>query len=177
MVYQRKAIVSALVISALFGASITYSPIASADKGAECAIWLCLPTGFGSGCSAAKRAFKYRIKHFKPPLPSFASCLVKGGGGNTGLADDFTSKEGFAAYIPTHDICSQYEYVGHGRERSKYCVSHKTIPARYVMDTRCVQKRQGKRGKGPSQPTGCVETVRYVQVLTNGLVTGETTFF
>lgn len=44
---------------------------------ADCGIWLCLPQGFPSGCGDAKSAFKDRLKKFKPPLPDFASCLLK----------------------------------------------------------------------------------------------------
>ena len=43
----------------------------------ECAIWLCLPAAFPTGCGAAKSAFKKRIKHHKSPLPAFGSCAVK----------------------------------------------------------------------------------------------------
>ncbi|WP_131450873.1 hypothetical protein [Vibrio metoecus] len=40
---------------------------------AECGIWLCLLTGFITGCDATYDAFKKRIK---PPLPPFHECLV-----------------------------------------------------------------------------------------------------
>ncbi|MEM8183582.1 hypothetical protein Q4R69_17790 [Morganella morganii subsp. sibonii] len=42
----------------------------------ECAIWLCLPAGFGTGCGAAHSAFKNRLKKGKSPLPSWNSCSV-----------------------------------------------------------------------------------------------------
>ena len=50
-------------------------PVFAADQD-DCAIWLCLPTGFPSGCSGAKSAFKKRIKHLRPPLPDLMSCGV-----------------------------------------------------------------------------------------------------
>ena len=43
---------------------------------ADCAIWICLPGGFPSGCSAAYSAFRDRIKHRKPPLPDLSSCTT-----------------------------------------------------------------------------------------------------
>jgi hypothetical protein len=49
---------------------------AKAESQAACAIWLCLPGGFPTGCSAAYSEFKYRIKKRKPPLPSLSSCMV-----------------------------------------------------------------------------------------------------
>lgn len=42
----------------------------------ECAIWLCLPAGFGEGCGGAHKAFKNRLKKGKSPLPSWGSCAV-----------------------------------------------------------------------------------------------------
>lgn len=42
----------------------------------DCAIWLCLPAGFPSGCGGAYSAFKGRVKHGRPPLPNLASCTT-----------------------------------------------------------------------------------------------------
>ena len=42
-----------------------------------CAIWLCLPGGFPSGCSGAHTEFKRRIKKGKSPLPDLSSCTVE----------------------------------------------------------------------------------------------------
>lgn len=47
-----------------------------AESEADCAIWLCLPGGFPSGCSAAHSAFIKRIKKKKPPLPDLSSCTT-----------------------------------------------------------------------------------------------------
>jgi hypothetical protein len=54
--------------------------VAKAESQDACAIWLCLPGGFPSGCSGAYSEFKHRIKKGKPPLPPFASCSVDGKG-------------------------------------------------------------------------------------------------
>ncbi|MDE9544142.1 hypothetical protein [Xenorhabdus bovienii] len=40
----------------------------------ECAIWICLPAGFGEGCGGARSAFKKRLSKGKSPLPSWNSC-------------------------------------------------------------------------------------------------------
>jgi len=42
----------------------------------DCAIWLCLPAGFPSGCSAAHKAFLHRIRKGRAPLPDLASCTT-----------------------------------------------------------------------------------------------------
>ncbi len=47
-----------------------------ADSDADCAIWICLPGGFPSGCEAAFRAYRGRIKHDRPPLPKLSSCTT-----------------------------------------------------------------------------------------------------
>ena len=74
---------------------IPASPSMAASQD-ECAIWLCLPSGFPAGCSAAKSAFKKRILKRKPPLPSFSSCAVN--------ADNMSYKIG-KAYLQLQDHC------------------------------------------------------------------------
>lgn len=41
-----------------------------------CAIWICLPGGFPSGCGGAYREFKKRIKKSRDPLPRLSSCTT-----------------------------------------------------------------------------------------------------
>lgn len=41
---------------------------------ADCAIWLCMPAGFPTGCSSAWSAFKKRIRKGRSPLPNLMSC-------------------------------------------------------------------------------------------------------
>lgn len=64
-------LVLSLAVSILF-MFIPQEAKAASDK--ECAIWLCLPTGFGSGCGDAHKAFKKRLKKGKSPLPNWNSC-------------------------------------------------------------------------------------------------------
>jgi len=49
---------------------------AKADTEAACAIWLCLPGGFSTGCAPAYSEFKQRIKKGKSPLPNLSSCTT-----------------------------------------------------------------------------------------------------
>ncbi len=82
-------------------ASVMGAPPARAASEAECAIWLCLPGGFPSGCSAAHSAFKKRIKKGKPPLPDLSSCTTgpdgKGTSGNYQMGYEMfeACKEGY----------------------------------------------------------------------------------
>lgn len=91
----KKRLLFALSLGILLP-TLTLSPTAYAASDAECSIWLCLPTGFPSGCGDAKSAFKKRIKKFKPPLPSFTSCLLK----DSPKTSDMSAGEGVAAKMP-----------------------------------------------------------------------------
>ena len=101
--------VLALIIGTL---PLTLSPTAYAASDDECSIWLCLPMAFPGGCEDAKKAFRSRIKKFKPPLPHFASCLIKGS-----PESNMTTKEGTAAKMPDGSYidgrkCERYFYKG-----------------------------------------------------------------
>lgn len=72
-----KKLLSLSFLSAVLTASFFSSPaLAMTDHEADCSIWLCLPSGFPSGCSAGHKKFIDRIKKFRSPLPNFASCMV-----------------------------------------------------------------------------------------------------
>lgn len=49
---------------------------ADASSQDACAIWLCLPGGFPSGCAAAYQEFQDRIRHGRAPLPDLSACTV-----------------------------------------------------------------------------------------------------
>lgn len=69
---MKRAILIYLAASVLAGSA------KAADQD-ECAIWLCLPTGFVvPGCAPAFAAMWKRKLEFKSPLPSFSSCTVDG---------------------------------------------------------------------------------------------------
>ena len=108
---------------------------------ADCAIWLCLPTGFPSGCGDAKSAFKKRIKHLKPPLPNISSCLVK---------DSDIPPEIKAEYKPS-DLA--YEKG----------VSAKMPGGRFIDGTSC-QYRKHNGDIVLWYPRGCIATYHWVQV-------------
>lgn len=55
----------------------TPSPANAAGESDDCAIWICMPAGFPSGCGAAYTAFIKRVTRFpkpRPPMPSLLSC-------------------------------------------------------------------------------------------------------
>ncbi len=70
------AVLGVLTISAT---TIGLPSQSRAASQAECAIWICLPGGFPTGCGAAHAAFIKRIRALKPPLPDFNACAVDSG--------------------------------------------------------------------------------------------------
>lgn len=71
-----------VLVLCVLGLSTLPRPAYAASE-AECAIWICLPGGFPSGCAAAYSAFKNRIKYARPPLPDLASCVTGPEGGRS----------------------------------------------------------------------------------------------
>lgn len=123
---------------ALFGAGNAHA--ANPD---ECAIWLCLPTGFSHpSCMPAKIAMYKRTLEFKSPVPSFSSCSV--GGNPTGLDIVF----GSAALLAQS---------GAGTDGSRVVV----------------RKTCNFRDTGREEPLGCIDTLRTVQLIDNGLPMGD----
>jgi len=146
-------------------AAILFSVAGNAANGAsqdECAIWLCLPGGFPSGCGAAYSAMIDRIKDRKTPLPNFGSCAVnppKGSGSH--MSFDW----GIAAYIPSHRECAQGDLSGDG------CLRYATVPESYVKGRMC------NHYDGGSDPKFCTRTVRWSEVFIEDRLAGPTYYW
>ncbi|GLQ00612.1 hypothetical protein GCM10007891_24650 [Methylophaga thalassica] len=106
----------ALALSAMFFIP-SISHAASQD---ECAIWICLPGGFPSGCGAAKSAFEDRIDDEKSPLPPFSSCAVD-------YDSKMSYKQGVSVYEPAKSCTGWQAWVTN-------CTPQ---PARWVKDGTC----------------------------------------
>ncbi|ANC00457.1 TPA: conjugal transfer protein [Vibrio parahaemolyticus] len=139
--------VSALVIGAIPMTTLMVSPTAYAASDADCSIWLCLPTGFPSGCNDAKSAFKQRIKKLKSPLPDFAGCLLKDA---PIRGSEMSMKEGIAALMPD---------------------------GRYIHDTDCKHYWDAPNDKWVWRPQGCIGTRYYVDTLMDGQPYGERFYY
>lgn len=153
----------------------SFVPKMSYAGNSSCAIWLCLPTGFPSGCGSAKRAFKKRILRGKSPLPSLSSCMVsspiKITNPNLDSSSNMTSKDGVAALIRAHKICEKQIY---DRDKEGYvCTKWKQIKQHAIHDERCVllNKRRDRL------PHHCIKTIRYIQTFMDGIQYGETYYF
>lgn len=132
-----------LALMPFFLASPAYS--ASQD---ECAVWLCLPGGFPSGCEVAHSAMRDRVKHGKPPLPEFASCAVNPPAGS---GSHMSYAFGYAAFIP----------------------GYRVRPDRYIKGTRCRRISSDSE----LHPRGCTHTVRWTEVYVDGALAGSTYYW
>ena len=136
----------------------------------ECAIWLCLPTGFPDGCSSAKSAFIKRVKKLKPPLPDFFSCMVTNNNIPPDIAEEMppqsemTTKYGTAAYIPARRYCIRYS--------NNRCYQYETKPASILKDRVCRIDKDRK-----SYPNGCTSTIKYVDTYMDNNQYGQTYYF
>ena len=135
----------------LIGTYLSHISLAKAESEASCAIWLCLPGGFPTGCAAAYSEFKHRIKKGKSPMPSLSSCTTgpdgKSSNGKYELGIEYfmPCKEGFAidenilnssnrgVCKPTNSLCSRSAKYRGGKKLD--CTSYETprrINPRYV---------------------------------------------
>lgn len=162
---EIKTLRNGLLLAILAVTSVGFSLPSFAASDDECAIWMCLPTGFPSGCGGAKRAFKDRIKHFKSALPSFSSCVKDSG--NSGSSDTFTAKDGLAAFIPSYEYCAQRESKDH------QCILYKKTEPEYRKGTQC---RYNNKDNTRS-PAHCTRTFRYSEVYRNGVQYGQTHYY
>ncbi|EGU42486.1 hypothetical protein [Vibrio scophthalmi] len=154
----------------------TTSALAFDTKG--CSIWLCLPTGFPSGCGDAKSEFKKRILKGKSPMPSFSSCALNSPNTpSTPGTSNISTKEGRAALISARKTCvkSTRERQSNG-DYQTICLDTKVIPAHAIKNTSCVvTKDKGESAK--RTPSGCTRTIRFVDTFMDGKPYGETYYF
>lgn len=92
---MRKLYIALLLVAAFF----SQTHIARAESQAACAIWLCLPGGFPTGCADAYSEFKHRIKKGKSPLPNLSSCTV----GPDGTSSNGSYKMGVEYFLSCRD--------------------------------------------------------------------------
>lgn len=114
-------------IALLSSVLMTPEPAYAAGDSDDCAIWLCLPGGFPSGCSGAFSAFKKRLRKGRSPLPSLSSCS---GGKSSGSYQ--LGYEEFAACEPGYATRDHWD-----EDRGYYRAGYYNRPTRRIcVDTR-----------------------------------------
>jgi hypothetical protein len=136
---------------------------ASAPSQDECAIWICLPGGFPSGCGDAKSAMRDRIRDRKPPLPRFSSCAENP---PRGSGSHMSFDHGIAAYIPTHRECASWDTSDGG------CLRYHTVEEQYIRGRRCESDGEDYRN-----PPFCAKTVRWSEVFIEDELAGPTYYW
>lgn len=158
-----------IMLQIVIVSSFSLPTFAASDD--ECAIWMCLPSGFPSGCEGAKSAFKDRVKHFKPALPNFHEC-VKDTGNSTG-GDQFTAKNGIAAFIPSYKYCMKSHRERRSGDTYTVCDLWGETEPQYIKGSHCRYDRDDKR----HYPERCTRTYKYSEVYRNGVQYGETHYY
>nr|WP_067297049.1 conjugal transfer protein TraL [Marinobacterium profundum] len=160
MEFKQMFAASAVTLASIGGLAVPSTALAASQD--ECAIWICLPGGFPSGCGAAHSAMMDRIKDRKSPLPSFGSCAVKEEGHS-----EMSYNYSVAAYIPARQVCTKQHWWGD----SDNCSQWETAPSHYVKGTRCQNDDNGW------YPEGCTRTYRFVDVFVDGVLAGDTYYW
>ena len=159
------------------------APVKADSYNADCAIWICLPAGFGEGCEKAHAAFIRRVTHFppRPPMPPWSACeshdpMASDGG-------ELTTKKGRAAFVPERDLCSAYEYRWNGMGKDSQavlvCSETKHFTEHHVLDQTCTPAHP-PRGAGPADmghPAGCSQTTNYIETLQDGMPLGDPYYY
>lgn len=143
--------------------SLTSFPLMAASDDA-CAIWMCLPTGFGEGCSGPHKEFRKRTRRHQPAMPPWPSC-EKESEYTPVIRDTYTNKTGVATVIPAHTICA--------RRDKNSCISTQYIEEQIIKDERCARRSKD----GPYEPRGCTHTINYTEVYKNGFLFGKTAYY
>lgn len=115
------------------------SKIATASSQNACAIWICLPGGFPSGCSGAYSEFKNRIKKGRAPLPNLSSCTSGPNGervdGHYQLGyerfepcdDGYVLRERQQGYRVVQGACYQTQCAPHEFQENYRCESYQAV--------------------------------------------------
>lgn len=144
----------------------------------ECAIWLCLPGGFGEGCGDAYNAFVGRItdvtskgKRKYTDLPDFPVCVDQDPehtASNLGDPSEMTYESVYYAFIPTHRECRRWNSDGGG------CISWVTVPEHRIKGAQCRFNGSGSSRYGTdSTPAYCSHTIYEITVYGDGIKYGN----
>jgi hypothetical protein len=112
---------------------ISNGKMALASSQDACAIWICLPGGFPSGCGGAYSEFKKRIKKGRDPLPKLSSCTT----GPNGEKVDGHYQLGYERFEPCDEGYVLREKQQGYRATQGLCYRTQCAPQQYQENYRC----------------------------------------
>ena len=98
-----------------------------------CAIWICLPGGFPSGCGGAYSEFKKRIKKGRDPLPRLSLCTT----GPNGEKIDGYYQLGYERFEPCEDGYILRERRQGYRATQGACYLTRCAPSSFQENSSC----------------------------------------
>lgn len=122
--------ITLLVLTAVFFINSQNGYAASQNA---CAIWICLPGGFPSGCGGAYSEFKNRIKKGRNPLPSLSSCTT----GPNGEKVSGRYELGYERFEPCEDGYVLRERLQGYRVVEGACYNQRCAPSEFQENSYC----------------------------------------
>lgn len=147
-----------LLVMLMTGFVILSHKAAYASSQDACAIWICLPGGFPSGCGGAYSEFKKRIKKGRDPLPKLSSCTTSPNGEKI----DGHYQLGYERFEPCDDGYVLREKRQGYRAAQGVCYRTQCAPQQFQENYRC----EGYQAVIRPKP-------RYVKMWVNGEYLGQ----
>lgn len=185
--FLSKALAVAL-LAATFSPLVTpaqaASPAIKSNRENECAIYLCLPSGFAEGCDAAKQAFISRITDFHADgsrrytdLPDFALCVDPTPAGLPEADLDQSTVDWRGAYevtMPPTNTCTRWaSRTVSANQTVRYCAAIQTKQGYVFESDQSKHPYQTIEVGDTSYRHGLAPVRRFTEVLVDGSVEGQ----
>lgn len=160
------------------------SPAIKSHRENECAIYLCLPSGFGEGCDAAKDAYISRITDFNADgtrrytdLPDFLLCVDETPAGLPEADIEQSTVDWRGAYevsMPAINTCTRWATRNVSATQSvTYCAAVQTQPAYTFESDEAKHPYQTIEVGDTAYRHGLAPVRRFTEVLVDGSVEGQ----
>lgn len=192
---MKKALISfalaAVALVSTMPSAFAISGAIKSDRLNECAIYLCLPSGFATGCEAAHEAYLSRISDLTAggarrftDLPDFELCVDPNPPGIEdapadliGPPSEITYETGYEVHMPAINTCTRWDYRQvSNSQQVKYCAAVSTTPAK-VFDSSEAKHPYKTISVGDREyRSGVAPAYHFTVVLVDGTVEGKRYF-
>lgn len=183
---MKKIILSTLLSICCISNALAISNSIKSNRENECAIWLCLPSGFAQGCEAARAAYISRITDIDSgghrrytDLPSFNYCVDATPSGITEYVpekqSEMTYRVMYEVHMPATNLCSRWKNISHTGDSVPVtvCAAVQTVPSKIFFSTKQTHTYKTINVGDKDYRQGVAPTKRYTEVLVDGVVVGE----